>query len=76
MKKSKAMVIVRCSCGTKILLVPDVKEMGKAIDDHVELHLQNLKAPRCSAAEAENLRDMLIAQVLTKASQSEDEKNQ
>jgi hypothetical protein len=69
MKKSKAMVIVRC-------LLPDLKEMGKAIDDHVELHLQNLKVPRCTAKEAERLKDMLIAQVLTKAGQCEDEENQ
>jgi hypothetical protein len=73
MKKSKAMVIVRCSCGAKILLLPDMKEMGKAIDDHVELHLQNFKAPSCTAAEAEKLKDMLIAEVLTKAGQCEDE---
>lgn len=65
MKKSKAMVMVRCSCGDEILLLPNVKAMGKAIDDHVELHLQNLKAPSCTAAEAERLKDMLIAQVLT-----------
>ena len=76
MKKSKAMVIVRCSCGAEILLLPDLKEMGKAIDDHVELHLQNLKVPRCTAAEAEKLTDMLIAQVLIKAAQCEDEENQ
>jgi hypothetical protein len=76
MKKSKAMVIVRCSCGAKIFMVPDLKEMGKAIDDHVELHLQSLKASSCTPAEAERLKDMLIAQVLTKASQFKDEENQ
>jgi hypothetical protein len=73
MKKSKAMVIVRCSCGDEILLLPDLKAMGKAIDDHVELHLQNLKAPRCTPAEADRLKDALITQIITIASQSEDE---
>jgi hypothetical protein len=75
MKKSKAMVMVRCSCGDEILLLPDLKQMGKAIEDHVDLHLQGLKTPSCTPAEAEHLKDMLIAQVLTKASQHEDEEN-
>jgi hypothetical protein len=75
MKKSKGMVLVRCSCGDEILLLPDLKAMGKAIDDHVELHLQSLKNPSCTPAEAEHLKDMLIAQVLTKASQGEDEED-
>ncbi len=76
MKTPKGMVKVRCECGDEILLLPDLKEMGKAIDDHVELHLQNLKGSPCTTAKAEQLKDMLVAQVLTKASQSEEEENQ
>ena len=75
MKNPKSMVKVRCECGEEILVLPDVKEMGKAIDDHVDLHLHHLKAPSCTAAEAERLKDALIAQVLNIASQSEDEEN-
>lgn len=75
MKKSKAMVKIRCSCGHEILLLPNVKAMGKAIDDHVELHLQNLKAPRCTTKEAERLKDILIAQALFLASQFDNEEN-
>jgi hypothetical protein len=76
MKKPKGLVKVRCECGNEILLLPDLKEMGKAIDDHVDFHLQNLKAPRCTTAEAERLREALITQVLHMASQSEDEEYQ
>jgi len=75
MKKPIGIVKVSCECGDEILLVPDLKEMGKAIDDHVEMHLQCLKAPSCTVAEAERLKDALIGQVLTILSQSEDEKN-
>ncbi len=75
MKKSKSMVIVRCECGDEILLVPDLKEMGKAIEDHVELHLQGLNGPACSDAEAERLKDALIAQVMDIASEFGDEEN-
>jgi hypothetical protein len=75
MKKSKSYCIVRCSCRDEILLLPDLKEMGKAIDDHVELHLQNKKAPRCTTAGAERLKDMLIAQVFKAIIQSKEEEN-
>lgn len=74
MKKSKFLETVTCECGEEILLVPDLKAMSNAIELHVTLHLQKLKAPVCNDAEAERLKDNLIAQVLRKASQSEDEK--
>jgi hypothetical protein len=67
--------MIRCSCGDEILLLPDVKEMGRAIEDHVDLYLQGLKIPVCTPAEAENLKDMLIAHVLTEASKCEDDEN-
>jgi hypothetical protein len=73
MKKHEGLVTVKCNCGEEILLLPDLKEMGKAIDEHVDMHLQNLKTPACTDEEAELFRDNLIAQVLSKASQSEDE---
>lgn len=76
MKKNKRMIMVTCVCGEEILLLPDLKEMGKAIEDHVDMHLQNLKAPACNAKEADRLRDALIAQVLSIASQPEDEDDQ
>ena len=74
--KIPKIVKIRCECGDELLLLSDLKEMGKAIEDHVELHLQSLKAPSCTPAEAERLKDMLIAQALTKAGQSKDEENQ
>ena len=64
MKKPKGVVKVSCECGDEILLLPDLKEMGRAIEDHVDLHIQNLKAPGCTATEAERLKDVLITQVL------------
>jgi hypothetical protein len=76
MKKPIGMVKVRCECGDEILLLPDLKEIGKAIDDHVDIHLQNLKVPRCTPADAERLRDALITQVLRVASQSQEDANQ
>ena len=64
---------IKCECGEEILFQPNVKAMGEAIEVHVSLHMQKLKAPACTAVEAEHLRDALIAQVFTIASQSENE---
>ena len=71
--KIPKMIRVRCECGDELLLLPDLKEMGRAIDDHVDLHVQSLKAPSCTLAEAERLKDALITQVITIASQTDDE---
>lgn len=71
--KIPKMVKIRCECGDELLLLPDLKEMRKAIEDHVELHLQSLKAPSCTPAEAERLKDALITQIITIASQPDDE---
>ena len=73
MKKPIGIVKVRCECGDEILLIPDLKEMSKSIEDHVDMHLKSLKVPGCTADEASLLRDALIAQILTIASQSEEE---
>jgi hypothetical protein len=50
-------------------LLPDAKAMGKTIETHVDLHIQKLKGFSYVDAEAERLRDKLIAQALDKASQ-------
>ena len=64
---------IACECGEEILLVPDAKAMGKLIEEHVDLHLHGLRVPVCTAANADRLRDNLNAQVLSIASQSDDE---
>ena len=56
---------VKCECGAEILLLPDVRAMGQAIEVHVALHMQKLKAPAGATAEAERVRDALIAQVFS-----------
>jgi hypothetical protein len=65
--------VVKCECGAEILFLPDVRVMGHAIEVHVALHMQKLKAPAGAATEAERVRDALIAQVLSKASKLEND---
>lgn len=64
---------IKCECGIEILLLPDVKTMGNAIEAHVTQHIRKLK-PSASAAEAESLRDVLIAQVFSKLSKLENDR--
>ncbi len=73
MKKSKDLKKVTCECGEEILLVADVTAMGKAIEDHIDLHLHGLRAPTCTATEADHLRNVLIAQVLSMISLFDEE---
>jgi hypothetical protein len=63
---------IKCECGFEILLLPDVKTMGNAIEAHVTQHIRKLK-PSASAAEAESLRDALIVQVFSKLSKLEND---
>jgi hypothetical protein len=55
------------------LLLPDVRAMSHAIEVHVAEHRQKSKAPEGAAAEAERVRAALVAQVLSKASKSEND---
>jgi len=69
-KKSstEALPLIICSCGAEILLIPNVKRMSEAIEVHVREHVRTLKAPKDVEAEAERIRDDLIAKILNKAS--------
>jgi len=64
--------IIKCECGAEISLLYDVKAMGDAIEVHAAAHMKKAKDPT-NAAEAERVKDALIAQVLTKVSQFVDE---
>ena len=54
------MPIIKCACGSEILVVPDVKAMNRAIKNHVTKHKKT-----CS----KRLTDFLTEKVLIAASQ-------
>lgn len=39
-KQKKGMPTIRCVCGLRILIVPDLKAMNRAIKNHVAKHKQ------------------------------------
>ena len=60
--------LVTCECGYEIVLVPDFKALGKAIEEHV---MEHAKKSTMTQKEVEALEDNLIAQVLKLASEIE-----
>lgn len=66
----KGLPVIKCTCRTEIMLVPNVKLMSEAIKAHVAKHKQKVKDPKAAEAEAERIRDDLITQVLDKASKA------
>ena len=58
-------------CGIEILLLPDVKEMDRAINMHVESHAMDEKDPERAKAVFEQIQDHLVAKVLAAASRKE-----
>jgi len=67
---NKGLPVVKCSCGVKIMLVPNAKIMSEAIEAHVAKHKQKVKNPKEAEAEAERIREDLIIQVLDMASEA------
>ena len=63
-----------CECGEEILLVPDVKAMGEAIENHVALHINGIKDSEQKTKEETRIRDALIIQVFNLSSESKKDK--
>lgn len=62
--------LIKCGrCGAEIMLVRDVKLMSDAIEAHVEMHKSKMRSSSDAEAEAEQIRDDLIRQVLDMASE-------
>ncbi len=59
--------VIRCRCGFEILLLPNPKMMGDAIEAHADTHRRKLKGQKNAEVEADQIADELIIQALTKA---------
>ena len=66
----KGLPTIRCCCGAKILLLPNAKLMGEAIEAHVMEHKKKMRTNKVAEAEAERIGDYLIMQVISKACQT------
>jgi hypothetical protein len=66
----KAGPIIRCECGFEILLVPDLKAMGRAIEIHAAEHAKKEQSSEKAAFEEARIQDLLIIQTLNGAATS------
>jgi hypothetical protein len=62
----KNLLLLKCECGYEILFLPDVKALGKAIEEHVFEHKNKNSLTQ---KEVDALQDNLIAQALNLVSE-------
>jgi hypothetical protein len=56
--------LIRCFCGTEILIVPSIEQMNRAIENHVKNHKRKMKdSKRAKEAEAQIIREFLSEQM-------------
>ena len=65
------MPIIKCTCGFKLLLLPDAEIMGQAIEKHT---LEHKKKYRLTDEETENLELQLVAQAFELAAKESKER--
>jgi hypothetical protein len=62
--KKSGLPIIRCVCGTEILIIPSLEYMNEAIENHVTKHKRQVKdTKRAKEVEAELIRDFLSTQM-------------
>ena len=59
--------VITCDCGFEILVLPDLKAMSQAIEEHVLCH----KNKGAKADEVNRIEEDLIAQLFKKITESE-----
>lgn len=59
---------IKCTCGAKILLLPDLKAMDRAIEAHVAKHQKREKLTAGKTSESDRVRQLLAEQVIEKSS--------
>lgn len=69
-RKKKTSSFILCECGFAILLVPDLKAMGKAIEHHALEHSKKEKDIGKAAFKERRIQNLLITQTLDKAASS------
>lgn len=62
--KKSGLPIIRCFCGTEILIIPSIEHMKEAIENHAAKHKRQLKdTKQAKEVEAELIRDFLSTQM-------------
>jgi hypothetical protein len=59
---AQPMIIHTCSCGKQILIVPDMHEMSKAINNHVIEHNKSKRKPLTEEALTQEIIKTIVKQ--------------
>ena len=62
--KLKCLSIIKCECGFKILVVPDLAEMSRVIELHADLHKKRKSDLITAGEEHDRIENLLTAQIL------------
>jgi len=65
--RKKAVSLILCECRYEILLLPDLKAMGRAIEDHAAEHAKKEKNIAKATFEEVRIQNLLIVKALDKA---------
>ena len=65
--KPKILNVIKCECGTEILVVPDLHAMEKAIEAHVSEHCKHEKDSAKAVSESNRIWNLLAAAVFDSA---------
>ena len=63
----EGMPIIRCFCGAKMLVVPDLNAMNRAIENHIVEHKKMDRSNGKQRISPSKLRQFLIGQILATA---------
>lgn len=61
--------VIYCECGAKILVLPDLQAMNRAIRNHVKLHAQIGQSDKGNADCSSNVTELLCQLALRKISE-------
>ncbi len=63
-RRTGGLPLIRCFCGTEILIIPSIEHMNEAIENHVAMHKRRLKdTKRAKEVEAHLIREHLSTQM-------------
>jgi hypothetical protein len=68
--QKKNMPLLKCKCGTRILLIPDIKVMDKAIEKHLAEHRKTIKS-KTNSNVIDDLRHFLTRQLFGLSNENE-----
>ena len=62
----KGLPVVMCECGEEILVIPDLEEMVRCIENHATIHEKKETDPKKAKTEHNRIEEQLTRKILIK----------